>query len=58
MSASRFLAENDAYRLKEDLGTKPRVYYIPGHGEAVGRDVFTPTGSRPNGPGWNGPRGP
>ncbi|KRT64406.1 MAG: Fe-S-cluster-containing hydrogenase subunit [Chloroflexi bacterium CSP1-4] len=42
VSASRFLAENDAYRLKEDLGTKPRVYYIPGHGEAVGRDVFTP----------------
>ena len=42
VSASRFLAENDAYRLKEDLGTGPRVYYIPGHGEAVGRDVFTP----------------
>ena len=42
VSASRFLAENDAYRLKEDLGTGPRVYYIPGHGEAVGRDAFTP----------------
>ncbi len=40
--ASRFLSENDAYRLKEDLGTEPRVYYIPGHGEAVGRDAFTP----------------
>ncbi len=38
--ASRFLSENQAYNLKEDLGTKPRVYYIPGHGEAVGRDVF------------------
>jgi len=37
---SRFLSENQAYRIKEDLGTKPRVYYIPGHGEAVGRDVF------------------
>ncbi len=34
---SRFLAEHDAYRLKEDLGTKPRVYYIPGHGELAGR---------------------
>jgi molybdopterin-containing oxidoreductase family iron-sulfur binding subunit len=41
VTASRFLSENQAYRLKEDLGTKPRVYYIPGHGEAVGRDVFT-----------------
>ena len=42
VSVSRFLSENDAYRLKEDMGTKPRVYYIPGHGEAVGRDAFTP----------------
>jgi molybdopterin-containing oxidoreductase family iron-sulfur binding subunit len=38
---SRTLAESQAYRLKDDLGTKPRVYYIAGHGEAVGRDVFT-----------------
>jgi molybdopterin-containing oxidoreductase family iron-sulfur binding subunit len=41
VSVSRFLSENDAFRLKEDLGTKPRVFYIRGHGEAVGRDVFT-----------------
>jgi molybdopterin-containing oxidoreductase family iron-sulfur binding subunit len=40
VSASRFLSENGAYRLKEDLGTEPRVYYIPGHGEAAGRDAF------------------
>jgi molybdopterin-containing oxidoreductase family iron-sulfur binding subunit len=40
-SASRLLAENDAFRLREELGTQPRVYYIPGHGEAVGRDAFT-----------------
>jgi len=39
VAASRFLSENQAYRLKEDKGTKPRVYYIPGHGEAVGRDT-------------------
>ena len=39
--ASRFLAENQVYRQREDLGTKPRVYYIAGHGEAVGRDAFT-----------------
>ena len=40
MVFSRFLSENQAYRLKEDKGTKPRVYYIAGHGEAVGRDAF------------------
>lgn len=37
---SQFLSENQAYRYKEELGTKPRVYYIPGHGEAVGRSPF------------------
>ncbi len=41
VTVSRFLSENHAYQLKEDLGTKPRVYYIPGHGEEVGRDVYT-----------------
>lgn len=30
---SKFLRENDAVRLKEELGTNPRVYYIPGHGQ-------------------------
>jgi len=34
---SKFAADNNAYRLKEDLGTEPRVRYIPGHGELVGR---------------------
>ena len=37
---SKFLTDNQAYRLKEDLNTKPRVYYIPGHGQDVGRDPF------------------
>ncbi|HEX8992057.1 MAG TPA: NrfD/PsrC family molybdoenzyme membrane anchor subunit [Anaerolineales bacterium] len=37
---SRLLSEDAAYRLKENLGTQPRVYYIPGHGEAVGRDAY------------------
>ncbi len=41
VSASQLLSQNQAYRLKEDLKTKPRVYYIAGHGEAVGRDAFT-----------------
>ncbi len=38
VSVSRFLANNDAFRLKEELGTQPRVFYVPGHGEDVGRD--------------------
>lgn len=37
----RFIVEQHATRLKEDLGTQPRVYYIPGHGELVGRDPST-----------------
>ncbi len=37
---SRLLSEDAAYRLKENLGTQPRVYYIPGHGEMVGRDAY------------------
>jgi len=40
VSINRFLSENQAHVLKEHLGTKPRVYYIPGHGEAVGRDPY------------------
>jgi molybdopterin-containing oxidoreductase family iron-sulfur binding subunit len=38
---TRFLSDNSAVRLKEELGTEPRVYYVPGHGEAVGRSAFT-----------------
>ncbi len=34
---SKFLAENDAYRYKEGLGTQPRVWYLPGHGQSFGR---------------------
>ena len=34
---SKFLDENNAYRYKEDLGTQPRVWYLPGHGEKFNR---------------------
>ena len=34
---SKFLAENDAFRYKEELGTQPRVWYLPGHGQDMGR---------------------
>jgi Fe-S-cluster-containing dehydrogenase component/Ni/Fe-hydrogenase subunit HybB-like protein len=37
---SRLLSEDSTYRQKENLGTQPRVYYIPGHGEMVGRDAY------------------
>lgn len=37
---SKFLSENQAYTLKAELGTKPSVYYIPGHGQDVGRAAF------------------
>jgi molybdopterin-containing oxidoreductase family iron-sulfur binding subunit len=30
---SQYLRENDVYRLKEHLGTEPRVYYVAGHGQ-------------------------
>lgn len=30
---STFLKDNDAYRLKEELNTGPRVYYIAGHSQ-------------------------
>ncbi len=30
---SQFVKENDAVHLKEELGTNPRVWYIPGHGQ-------------------------
>jgi molybdopterin-containing oxidoreductase family iron-sulfur binding subunit len=32
---SQFLKDNDAVRLKEELNTHPRVYYIPGHGQLL-----------------------
>ena len=37
---SRFLSENSAYHLKEELGTQPKVWYIPGHGQNFGRDAY------------------
>jgi len=30
---SQYLKENDAFRLKEELNTRPRVYYVIGHGQ-------------------------
>ncbi len=41
---SKFLDENNAYRYKEELGTQPRVWYLPGHGQDFGR---APDDTRP-----------
>jgi hypothetical protein len=30
---SDYLRDNDAFRLREELNTRPRVYYIAGHGQ-------------------------
>ena len=32
---SHYLRENDAFRLKEDMNTSPRVWYVTGHGQAL-----------------------
>lgn len=41
VSVSEFLSDHSAYRYKEELGTRPRVYYVAGHGELAGRDPKT-----------------
>jgi len=38
LSLNKTLADNNAFRYKEELGTEPRVYYLPGHGQDVGRE--------------------
>ncbi|MBI2867442.1 MAG: 4Fe-4S dicluster domain-containing protein [Chloroflexi bacterium] len=45
---SRFLAENNAFRYKEELGTRPRVWYIPGHGESRDRSAGDSRPLKPN----------
>jgi hypothetical protein len=39
---SSFLDNNNAFRYKEELGTQPRVWYLPGHGESFGRSPDDP----------------
>lgn len=38
VDVNRLIADSHAYRLKEELGTEPRVHYIAGHGEQAERD--------------------
>ncbi|MDO8671818.1 MAG: 4Fe-4S dicluster domain-containing protein, partial [Dehalococcoidia bacterium] len=46
VKVSSYLAKNQAYRYKEHLGTQPRVYFIPGHGQDAGRNPYDPRESR------------
>ena len=41
VALDRFLSQNNAFNLRAELGTRPHVFYLPGHGELVGRDPFT-----------------
>jgi dimethyl sulfoxide reductase iron-sulfur subunit len=39
---SKFLNDNHAFRYKEELGTQPRVWYLPGHGQSFGISAQDP----------------
>ena len=51
---SRFLRENNAYQLKAELGTQPRTWYIPGHGQESGRKADDERKLMPVVWGWGG----
>ncbi|OGO44898.1 MAG: hypothetical protein A2Z05_01975 [Chloroflexi bacterium RBG_16_60_22] len=51
---SMFLDTHNAYRYKEDLGTQPRIFYLPGHGQAFGRKPNDPRPLQPPVWGWGG----
>lgn len=51
---STFLDRNNAFRYKEDLGTQPRVYFLPGHGQEFGRDPDNGIELLPNTWDWGG----
>lgn len=51
---SRFIGDNSAYRYKEELGTQPRAWYIPGHGQESNRAVDDKTQLQTPVWGWGG----
>lgn len=51
---AKFLAENDAYHYKGDLGTQPRVWYLPGHGQKFGRKSLDDRKLKPTEWSWEG----
>jgi molybdopterin-containing oxidoreductase family iron-sulfur binding subunit len=51
---SKFLDENNAFRYKEELGTQPRVWYLPGYGQEFGRKPDDPRPFKPATWDWGG----
>ncbi len=51
---SKFLDDNNAYRYKEHLGTQPRTWYLPGHGQDFGRHPDDPRQLLPTTWPWGG----
>jgi len=51
---AKFLGENNAFRYKEHLGTKPRVWYLPGYGQEFGRKPNDPRPLYPTVWSWGG----
>ena len=55
---SEYLSHNPTFRYKEDQGTRPRVYYVTGHGEEAGRDPESHGRKPSTWPGQNLENGP
>ncbi len=51
---AKFLNENNAFRYKEELGTQPRVWYLPGYGQLFGRKADDPRQPKPPQWPWGG----
>jgi len=51
---SKFLADNNAYRYNENLGTQPRVWYLPGHGQEFDRMANDKRQLKPSVWSWGG----
>lgn len=51
---SKFLNDNSAFRHKEELGTQPRVWFLPGYGQESGRKPTDPRTVKPPQWGWGG----
>ncbi len=51
---TKFLNDHSAYRYKEELGTQPRVWYLPGYGQEYGRKPDDPRPIKPPQWPWGG----
>ncbi|MDO8567153.1 MAG: 4Fe-4S dicluster domain-containing protein [Dehalococcoidales bacterium] len=51
---TKFLNDNTAFRHKEELGTQPRLWYLPGYGQESGRKPDDPRTLKPPQWPWGG----